>query len=87
MVPSTSDAATQWGFVLNDAVWGRYTINSSGNTVNSYNAVTTSNDLEHHTAYSCPTEAKKLQTWYTSANFVTYVDSLYAVGNTYHDIA
>lgn len=81
-VPSTSDATTQWGPMLPDAVWGR----TSGGS-NSYAAVTTSTDLsQNNTSYFCPAPAKKLQAYPTSAPFETYVDSLVPTGNTYHDI-
>jgi hypothetical protein len=83
MVPSTSDATTQWGPMLPDAVWGR--VNSSGN--NNYSSVTTTSDLAHNINYFCPQAARKLQTYPTAAPFEAYVDSLYPNGNTYHDTA
>lgn len=82
MVPNLSDPNSQWGPMLPDAVWGRY----SGNK-NSYANVATTSELSHNISYYCTTEARKLQTWYTPADkFVEYVDSLTAIGNTYHDI-
>lgn len=47
-------------------------------TSNYYNAVRAN-------LYYCPTAAQNLKTW-TTANFDTYVDSLVASGNTYHDV-
>lgn len=81
-VPTTTDAATQWGPMLPDAVWGR--VNNSGN--NNYSNVTTSSDLPHNNDYFCPTAARKLATYPTAAPFESYVDSLIPDGNTYHDI-
>ncbi|MET0370981.1 MAG: TadE/TadG family type IV pilus assembly protein [Sphingobium sp.] len=77
-----SNAATQWGPLLPNAVWGRY--DSSGNWTTSNR--TTSSDLSRNNDAYCPTEAKKLQTWSTASTFETYVNSLTPNGNTYHDI-
>nr|WP_284732188.1 TadE/TadG family type IV pilus assembly protein [Sphingobium nicotianae] len=85
LMPDPSDPTTQWGPVLPDAVWGRYT-GSGWGASNSYDPVTTTDDLDHNITTTCPAQAKKLQTWYTSSGFVTYVNSLVATGNTYHDI-
>jgi Flp pilus assembly protein TadG len=84
-LPDPSVTGTQWGPMLNGAVWARYT-GSGRYASNTTSDVTTSSDLSRNDYYVCPTEAKKLQTWYTSGNFVTYVNSLKADGNTYHDI-
>lgn len=81
MIPNPSDPTTQWGPLLQNAVWARY--DGSGDTTAD---VVTSSDLSRHFAYYCTTEAKKLQTWYTPSGFVSYVNSLSAQGNTYHDI-
>jgi Flp pilus assembly protein TadG len=88
-IPSQSDASTLYAPALPDAIYLRnsgtgsldsssMTTASSTTTSNYYNSVR-AND------YFCPTPAKKLQAW-SVANFDTYVDSLYAAGNTYHDI-
>ncbi|MCE7797796.1 Tad domain-containing protein [Sphingobium sufflavum] len=77
---SSSVAGTQWGPLLPNAVYERY--NSGGDTIDD---VTTTDNLTRPTAY-CTTEAKKLQAWDTAAPFETYVNSLVAIGNTYHDI-
>ncbi len=82
MVP-TSDTATKWGPLLEEAVWGRY---SSGNTLST---VTTSSNLSRNNSYYCPTAARKLAKYETTTkknDFVTYVNSLTDNGNTYHDI-
>lgn len=81
MIPNPNDPTTQWGPMLQNAVWGRYT--GGNNTVAD---VVTSSDLSRNFSYYCTTEAKKLQTWYTPSSFVSYVNSLSAQGNTYHDI-
>lgn len=87
MVP-TSDTDTQWGPMLDGAVWPRY---SGGGSKTQSNYTTTSNGNYYghpsdNLSYYCTTEAKKLQPWTTPEPFVTYVDSLTAIGNTYHDI-
>lgn len=82
LVPTDAVAGSQWGPMLEGVVWGRY----SGSS-NSYANLTTSSNLSRNVNYFCTTEARKLQTWYTPEDkFVEYVDSLTAIGNTYHDI-
>jgi Flp pilus assembly protein TadG len=76
MVPS-SDTNTKWGPLLYNAVWER------GNTTDD---VYSSSDLSRPNTYYCPVAAKKLAEWKTANPFVTYVDSLAPLGNTYHDI-
>lgn len=86
MVP-TSDPKTQWGPALEDAVWGRYSGSSWWNY--SYSSVTTTANLSHNIYYACPTPARKLASYTTPSqtnDFVNYVNSLSASGNTYHDI-
>ncbi|MCW2381686.1 MULTISPECIES: TadE/TadG family type IV pilus assembly protein [unclassified Sphingobium] len=90
-VPDPSNPDTQWKPMLPGVVWARYT----GTNYN-YNwtvdpPVVTSDPNPYHPrkdrfSYYCSTEAKKLQTWYTPGGFETYVNSLRAIGNTYHDI-
>lgn len=87
MKPSNGNAATQWGPMLPDAVWGRYTGTRTSNR--SYDAVTTSSDLSTNRSASCPTESRLLKEYRTStetSDFVSYVNSLRDSGNTYHDI-
>lgn len=79
-IPSSGTAGTQWGPILPNAVWARYT----GGTDTTADVVTSST-LSRNYSYSCPTEAKKLQEW-TASNLVTYLSSLVAGGSTYHDI-
>lgn len=81
MVPNASDPTTQWGPMLPDAVWGRY---SGWN--NTLSNVTTSSDLSHNMSAYCPTPSRKLQVYSTAAPLEAYVNSLTAIGNTYHDI-
>lgn len=87
MIPNAATPGSQWGPLLAGAVWGRYTgTNKNNRTVSD---VTTASDLDHNTTdpyCSSSNEAKKLQTWYTPGGFESYVDSLKAAGNTYHDI-
>jgi hypothetical protein len=73
------------------ADWGRYIdmfdCGGSNCPVNVTYPVHTVSDLSRNFGYSCPSaEAKKLAEWTTPATFVTYVNSLAASGNTYHDI-
>ncbi|TNE45596.1 MAG: pilus assembly protein TadG [Sphingomonadales bacterium] len=92
MVP-TSDPDTQWGPMLPTAVYKRSIRNNSGS--NTYASVNYSGDYDNYdgssssrTAY-CPTASRKLARYTTSTekdDFVNYVNSLEAVGSTYHDI-
>lgn len=82
-VPNSSNAATLWGPMLRYAVWARYDPNNSNNDTTSN--VTTPADLSRNFGYSCPQQAKRLQVW-TASDLQTYVGTLYASGNTYHDI-
>jgi len=82
-VPTTGDSTTQWAPLLPNAVWGR--INESRSRVY---AALTRDDFANSSA-ACPTEARKLQVWPSSANtetFQQYVNSLSPTGQTYHDI-
>jgi Flp pilus assembly protein TadG len=79
LLPDPNVAGTQWGPQLGGAVYFR------GASTDTTSNVTSSSNFSQPTHY-CTTEAKKLQTWYTSGSFVSYVDSLTASGNTYHDI-
>jgi Flp pilus assembly protein TadG len=81
-VPTIGDPATQWGPVLEDAVWGRY--DSSGNRTSA--TVSTSSDLYRNFSYTCANEASKLQRWDNPSDFDSYLDNLDATGSTYHDI-
>jgi len=87
LIPDPGVTGSQWGPLLPNAVWGRYTVNSScRSSSDTTSDVTTTCDLNRNDYTICPTEAKKLKTWYTPGDFETYVDSLHAEGNTYHDI-
>jgi len=81
-VPSSGTAGTQWGPMLPNAVWARYTGTSTDTTAD---VVTTAN-LNRNYNYYCPYEARKLQVWSTASSLETYLGSLFAIGNTYHDI-
>lgn len=89
MIPNTGDPNTQWGPALEDAVWGRYTTSSSGwgtTYTDTVNDVSTSSNLDHNISYSCPPAAAKLSVYASGSAFDTYVNTLTAGGNTYHDI-
>ena len=81
LVPTDAVEGSQWGPMLEGAVWGAYSGKSDV-----YGGLTTSSNLSHNVNYFCTTEARKLRTWYTPGGFETYVNSLTAIGNTYHDI-
>ncbi len=80
-VPSSGTPGTQWGPMLSNAVWARY----SGGTDTIADVVTSAN-LNRNFNYYCPTEAKKLQVWSTASSLESYLSSLVSIGNTYHDI-
>ena len=88
LVPTQSDATTLWAPALDEVIYLRNDPGGWGGgsgywtTSDSY---TTSN-YANGSGYYCPTEARKLQTWSNPDTFDTYVDSLSANGNTYHDI-
>ncbi|MET0250469.1 MAG: TadE/TadG family type IV pilus assembly protein [Sphingobium sp.] len=82
LIPTTSDATTQWAPMLPGAVWGRY--NNGGNNQMGNRSINA--DLAYNRNYFCPAEAKKLQGWPASSAFESYVNALYPTGNTYHDI-
>ncbi|RXR27653.1 TadE/TadG family type IV pilus assembly protein [Sphingobium fluviale] len=86
-VPTAITPATLWGPILDGAVWARYTGSgwSSSNTVADV-VTAASPDLSRNFSYSCPTQAKKLQVWSTASALETYLGTLVAGGNTYHDI-
>ena len=94
LVPSAGDATTQWGPALPNLIFlrdipvpvpWRYTIYWSYAN-NSAGTLGTTDEYMNSVPYACPTQAKKLQQWPDATAFDTYVDSLTAVGNTYHDI-
>ena len=81
-VPTIGDPATQWGPLLNDAVWGRY--DSYGNQTTA--TVSSTNTLYRNFSYTCANEARKLRRWDNPDDFDNYLDNLDAIGSTYHDI-
>jgi len=87
MLPNAGTAGSVWGPALQNAVWARFNpksdCTSNGDTTNTVN---TACDLSHNTSYYCTTPASKLTVYNTATNFETYVNSLTAIGNTYHDI-
>ena len=79
-VPSSA-TGSQWGPALRDTLFARK-INNSRTTADVYSTQDMSND----TAYVCPVQATKMQSWPTATAFDAYVDQLQPNGNTYHDI-
>ncbi|NCO50282.1 MAG: pilus assembly protein TadG, partial [Sphingomonadales bacterium] len=82
-VPTTGNPATQWGPLLEDAVWGRY---GGYNNSRTTDTVSSSYTLSRNFSYTCANEARKLQRWDNPADFDNYLDDLDATGSTYHDI-
>ena len=94
LVPATSNVASQWGPMLPSAIWQRYLVNTDGSGTKSRSSTRTTSNIwvgrndgvsMPTLGESCPTAAKKFQTW-TPSNFRTYVNSLETGGYTYHDI-
>ncbi len=85
LVPSAGKAGSQWGPMLEGAVWGRYE-GSNARSNYTLSDVNTTADLSRVASYSCPIEASRLRVYNTSNDLETYVDSLTGIGNTYHDI-
>ncbi|MBO9712033.1 pilus assembly protein TadG-related protein [Sphingomonas sp.] len=95
LVPSQSDASTLWGPVLDDMIytpqdpggwWGGSSYWTYTGPNDTTDEVYSTSDYVNGSSYQCPTQAKKLQAWTDPDAFDTYVDSLTANGNTYHDI-
>lgn len=94
LVPTKSDAASQWGPMLPSAIWQRYLVNTDGSGNKSRSSTRTTSNVSvgkddgvsmPTVGESCPTAATKFQTW-TPTDFRTYVNSLTTDGYTYHDI-
>lgn len=94
LVPTKSDIATQWGPMLPSVIWQRYLVNTDGSGNKSRSSTRTTSNvsvgkddgvLMPTVVESCPTAAKKFQTW-TPSDFRNYVNSLTTDGYTYHDI-
>ncbi|SEN23867.1 Flp pilus assembly protein TadG [Sphingomonas gellani] len=81
----TGNVDTQWGPALPSVIYPRR--NSYDNS-GSYTLDTVTNFYQRYSgeAYYCPTAAHKLEKWGDADQFDSYVDSLSAGGNTYHDI-
>jgi len=91
LVPTTGDSSTQWGPILPEAVWARYSrvyTDWYGNRSYdySYDEIISKNDLDHAYSYFCPNQASKLKRWDNPTEFDSYLDNLDAIGSTYHDI-
>ncbi|EQB16270.1 pilus assembly protein [Sphingobium lactosutens] len=80
MVPSND--ASRWRPLLPDLVWGRYDALGNWTTAK----VKTTTDLARNYTYACPSAASKLKAYPAANAFESYVNTLVANGNTYHDI-
>lgn len=87
-VPSQSDSTTLWGPALPGVIFTRDGTGTASSSWSSWNyaASSTPNLYQNSSSYYCPQAAKKLQVWANASDFDTYVNSLIATGNTYHDI-
>lgn len=94
LVPTKSNTASQWGPMLPSVIWQRYLVNMDGSGNKSRSSTRTTSNISvgkddgvsmPTVGESCPTAAKKFQTW-TPSDFRTYVNSLTTDGYTYHDI-
>jgi Flp pilus assembly protein TadG len=86
LAPSTSDATTQWGPMLDDVVYKRYW--NGAKTTSNLGPNDFDNDDEgdtDQTDHDCPMPAKLYQEW-TPTAFDTYVNTLSPTSYTYHDI-
>lgn len=86
LVPSTTDATTQWGPILDDVVYARYWNYTA--TTNTFTSNQMDDDDEGKVKQidaACPAAAKLYTEW-TPTNFDSYVSSLTANSYTYHDI-
>lgn len=83
LMPTTGNPATQWGPLLDQAVWGRYGGYYNTQTTDT---VSTTNNLSRNFSYTCANEARKLRRWDNPDDFDSYLDNLDAIGSTYHDI-
>jgi Flp pilus assembly protein TadG len=85
--PTPGDASTYWGPALPDVLYTRQQLANPGSPSGWVRAENTTTDTYVNAAYySCPTPARKLQTWSDPSAFDDYVDGLRTEGNTYHDI-
>lgn len=82
MAPAAGRPETYWAPALEEAAWAR--VDSGSNWTTS--PVNTDQELDRNFSYSCPREGRLLQVWSNPNDFKSYVDSLFAGGNTYHDI-
>jgi Flp pilus assembly protein TadG len=94
LVPTKSNVASQWGPMLPSVIWQRYLVNTDGSGNKSRSSTRTTSNIwvgkddgvsMPTVGESCPTAAKKFQTW-TASDFRNYVNSLTTGGYTYHDI-
>lgn len=94
LVPTKSNVASQWGPMLPSVIWQRYLVDTDRSGGKSRSSTRTTSNIwvgkddgvsMPTIDESCPTAAKKFQTWTASA-FREYVNSLTTDGYTYHDI-
>lgn len=74
--------ASRWGPLLQGTIYTR----RDGNNNYTRNRVDSTGTPSNGYSYSCPTAARKLADWNDASLFSSYVNSLTANGNTYHDI-
>jgi Flp pilus assembly protein TadG len=81
-LPVASDSTSLWGPALPGVIFTR----NGGSSAWTLAESTTTTDYGNASSYSCPTPATKMQAWPVATTFTSYVDSLAASGNTYHDL-
>ncbi len=87
LVPTPGNPATQWRPLLNELSYIR-AMDQNGHGTFQRNPVDSDDEFLNAKIYetdACPAEARKL-TPMTAGDIAAYVDGLYAVGSTYHDI-
>lgn len=84
LVPTQGNSNSLLGPSLPDLIYYRQ-ITTAYTQANTANVTSTSNFYQGADDF-CPTESRLLQTWGDANTFDTYVNSLTAQGNTYHDI-
>jgi hypothetical protein len=85
LVPSTTDATTQWGPILDGTVYARYWNGTATTNTFTSNQMSSSTGQVKQRNADCPAASKLYQEW-TPTNFDSYVTSLTANSYTYHDI-
>lgn len=82
--PEAASDPTRWAPALGAIIYPRKS-DYRNNSAWSKNEITTFTNYTGE-SYACGTEGRKMRQWPDANSYDNYVDSLQAVGNTYHDI-